>query len=143
MKTIKIKYFNSSMPELTKINKGDWIDLRAAETVKLKKGEYKLIRLGIGMELPKGCEAHVLPRSSTPNKFGIICANSMGIIDNSYCGNTDEWKFPAIAIRDTVIQVGDRICQFRIVRNQPKIKFKKVFKLKEESRGGIGSTGRA
>lgn len=143
-KTIEIKYFDKFLEKLTpveKISVGDWIDLRSAESVILSAGEYKLIRLGVGMILPDGYEAHVLPRSSTPSKFGIMCANSMGVIDNSYSGDADEWKFPAVAIRDTVIEKGDRIAQFRIVRNQPNIEFKIVERLNEKSRGGIGSTG--
>ena len=130
------------MAPLEKISVGDWIDLRAGETVTIKKGDYYLIRLGVGMILPDGYEALVLPRSSTPYKFGIMVANSMGVIDNSYCGDADEWKFPAVAIRDTVIKKGDRIAQFRIVENQPKLNFKTVENLKPKSRGGIGSTGK-
>ena len=139
--TIRLKYFTDGIGTIEKISVGDWIDLRAAETVELKKGDYYLIRLGVGMILPNGYEAHVLPRSSTPNKFGIILANSMGVIDNSYSGNDDEWRFPAYAIRDTVIHKGDRIAQFRIMENQPTIRLKIVDQLNEISRGGIGSTG--
>ena len=142
--SIKIKYFDA-LPEfmnVQKISKGDWIDLRASERVELKAGEYYLIPLGVGMILPDGYEAHIVPRSSTPSKFGIMCANSMGIIDNSYSGDNDEWKFPAVAIRDTIIEKGDRICQFRLMRNQPPIEFIEVEKLNDISRGGIGSTGK-
>ena len=138
---IYIKYFEDIEP-VEKISVGDWIDLRAAERVEMKKGDYALIRLGVGMILPDGYEAHVLPRSSTPSKFGIILANSMGVIDNSYSGDNDEWKFPAVAIRDTVIEKGDRIAQFRLMENQPKIEFVTVDRLNENSRGGIGSTGK-
>ena len=141
-KTIKIKYFDQEIEKIQKISKGDWIDLRCAERVELKAGEYKLLRLGVGMILPDGYEAHVLPRSSTPSKFGIILANSMGVIDNSYSGDADEWRFPAVAIRDTVIEKGDRIAQFRIMKNQPRIIFEEVEHLNEVSRGGIGSTGK-
>lgn len=141
--TIKIKYFDDEIQKIEKIKVGDWIDLRSADTVRISAGEYKLIRLGVGMILPKGYEAHVLPRSSTPSKFGIIMANSMGVIDNSYAGDEDEWRFPAVAIQDTLIIKGDRIAQFRIVRNQPRIKFEIVEHLKAISRGGIGSTGKA
>ena len=140
-KTIKIKYF-ADIEKLNKINVGDWIDLRSAERVELKAGDYKLLRLGVGMILPYGYEAHVLPRSSTPSKFGIIMANSMGVIDNSYSGDADEWKFPAVALRDTVIEKGERIAQFRIVKNQQSIKFETVEHLNDISRGGIGSTGK-
>ena len=139
---IKIKYFDQEIEKIQKISKGDWIDLRVAERVELKAGEYRLLRLGVGMILPDGYEALVLPRSSTPSKFGIILANSMGVIDNSYSGDADEWRFPAVAIRDTVIEKGDRIAQFRIVKNQPGIKFEVVDHLNEISRGGIGSTGK-
>jgi len=143
METIKIKYFDQEIEKIEKINKGDWIDLRSAETVALKKGEYYLIRLGVGMILPDGYEAHIVPRSSTPSKFGIMCVNSMGVIDNSYSGDADEWMFPSVALRDTVIMKNDRICQFRIVKNQPEIIFNEVDHLGEKSRGGIGSTGKA
>jgi dUTP pyrophosphatase len=141
-KRIRVKYFVKGIDPLEKIGVGDWIDLRAGETVEMKKGDYYLIRLGVGMILPEGYEALVLPRSSTPYKFGIMVANSMGVIDNSYCGDADEWKFPAVAIRDTVIRKGDRIAQFRIVENQPRLVFETVSNLKAESRGGIGSTGK-
>ena len=141
-KIIKIKYFDQEIEKIQKISQGDWIDLRCAERVELKAGEYKLLRLGVGMILPDGYEAHVLPRSSTPSKFGIILANSMGVIDNSYSGDADEWRFPAVAIRDTVIEKGDRIAQFRIMKNQPQIIFEEVEHLNEVSRGGIGSTGK-
>ena len=140
--TIPIKYFDNEIDKIEKIPVGDWIDLRSAETVGLKQDELKYIRLGVGMILPPGFEAHVLPRSSTPKKFGIICANSMGIIDNSYSGDADEWCFPAVAIRDTVIHKNDRIAQFRIVRNQPRFEFEIVDHLNDVSRGGFGSTGR-
>ena len=141
-KRIRVKYFVKGLEPLEKISVGDWIDLRAGETVTIKKGDYYLIRLGVGMILPEGYEALVLPRSSTPYKFGIMVANSMGVIDNSYCGDADEWKFPAIAIRDTVIHKGDRIAQFRIIENQPRLRFQTVTALKANSRGGIGSTGK-
>ena len=138
---IKIKYFDKEIDKLEKIAKGDLIDLRSAETVEMKAGEYRLIKLGIGIKLPKGFEAHVYPRSSTFKNFGIILANSVGIIDNSYCGDDDQWCFPAIALRDTIIHKNDRICQFRIMENQPKLEFVEVDKLDDVSRSGIGSTG--
>lgn len=139
---IRVKYFDPEIEKLNKIAVGDWIDLRSAENVELKAGDYYTIRLGVGMILPDGYEAHVLPRSSTPGRFGIMCANSMGIIDNSYSGDADEWQFPAVALRDTIIKKGDRIAQFRITRNQPVITFETVDHLNEISRGGIGSTGK-
>lgn len=137
---IKIKYFTDIEP-VAPISKGDWIDLRAAEDVSLKSGEFRLIRLGVGMILPEGYEAHIAPRSSTFKKFGIIAANSVGVVDNSFCGEEDEWRFPSIALRDTEIKKGDRICQFRIMENQPEIEFETVDKLSDVSRGGFGSTG--
>lgn len=141
MKTIKIKYFDKEIDKIEKINKGDLIDLRAAETVEMKKGDFKLIKLGVGMKLPDGYKANLYPRSSTYKNFGIILANSVGQIDNSYSGDSDEWRFPAIALRDTVIHKNDRICQFEIQKIQPVIEFIEVEHLDERSRGGIGSTG--
>lgn len=143
MQKIKIKYFNDQVEKLRYIdNKSDWIDLRAAVTVELKAGEFKLIPLGIAMELPVGYEAHVVPRSSTFKNFGILQTNSTGIIDESYSGDNDQWFFPALAMRDTIINVNDRICQFRIVEHQPKIEFTEVETLGNEDRGGHGSTGK-
>lgn len=139
---IRIKYISDAIEKLEYIDgKSDWIDLRAAETVQMKAGEFKLIPLGIAMELPEGYEAHVVPRSSTFKNFGIIQTNSMGIIDESYCGDHDQWFFPALAMRDTIIQVNDRICQFRIMKHQPKIEFTEVELLGNKDRGGHGSTG--
>lgn len=141
--TISIKYLTDSIDKLTYIDgKSDWIDLRAAETVDMEPMEFKLISLGIAMQLPAGYEAHVIPRSSTFKNFGIIQANSMGLIDESYCGDNDQWYFPAIALRKTTIRTNDRICQFRIVKHQPQIEFREVDNLNNESRGGIGSTGK-
>ena len=140
LESIKIKYF-TDIERIEKISQGDWIDLRAAETVSLSKGEFKLISLGVGMILPDGYEAHIVPRSSTFKKFHVIQTNHMGIIDNSYCGEQDEWKFPALAVEDTIINKNDRICQFRIVKKQPEIVFEQVEKLSDTSRGGFGSTG--
>ena len=142
METIKIKYHSDKIDKLTYIDgKSDWIDLRAAEDVELKAGEFKLIKLGVGMKLPQGYEAHIVPRSSTFKNFGIIQTNHQAVIDNSYCGDEDEWRYPVYALRDTVIRKNDRICQFRIVENQPKLIFDEVDNLDAVSRGGIGSTG--
>ena len=138
---IKIKYF-SDVERIEKIENGDWIDLRSAEDVSMKAGEFKLIKLGVGMILPHEFEAHVVPRSSTFKNWGIIQANSMGVIDNSYSGENDQWHFPAIAMRDTEIKKNDRICQFRIVRRMDNVDIVKVDHLNEISRGGIGSTGK-
>ena len=140
-KTIKIKYFTDKIDKISKIEKGDWIDLRAAETVELKVGEFKLIPLGVAMQLPEGYEAHVVPRSSTFKNFGVIQTNHQGVIDNSYCGDNDQWFMPVLAMRDTKINVNDRICQFRIVDKQPKIVFEEVLELGNNDRGGHGSTG--
>lgn len=142
MEQIKIKYFTDKIDRLDYIDgKSDWIDLRAAEEVTLKAGEFKLIPLGVAMQLPEGYEAHLLPRSSTYKNFGIIQTNSCGIVDGSYCGDDDMWRMPALAVRDTVIHVNDRIAQFRIYKNQPKIVFEEVESLGNANRGGFGSTG--
>lgn len=141
MKKITIKYFDKELEQITINKNGDWIDLRASDTTSIKRGEFKLIPLGVGMILPKGYEAHIVPRSSTFKNFGIIQTNHQGVIDNSYSGDNDEWKFPAYATRDTLITKGDRICQFRIVKRQPKIRFNIVDKLRDISRGGFGSSG--
>ena len=143
MEIIKIKSFSDKIERLRYLpGKSDWIDLRAAEEVALKKGEYKLIPLGVAMELPKGYEAHVIPRSSTYKNFGLLQTNSCGLIDESYCGDNDQWFFPALAMRDTVIHVNDRICQFRIMEHQPAVVFEETKELSGEDRGGFGSTGR-
>ena len=143
METIKIKYFSDKIEKLRYIDgKSDWIDLRASENVTLKNGEFKLIPLGVAMELPKGYEAHIVPRSSTYKNFGIIQANHCGVIDGSYCGDNDMWSMPVIALRDTEIHVNDRICQFRIFKNQPAIEFDEVSHLEGEDRGGFGTTGK-
>ena len=142
MVELKIKYFTDIDPIKYIDGKSDWYDLRAAEDVEMKAGDFKLIKLGIGIALPKGYEAHVAPRSSTFKNFGIIQANSMGIIDETYSGDNDQWMFPAIALRDTVIHKNDRICQFRIMEHQPPINFLTVEHLEGTDRGGFGSTGK-
>lgn len=142
METIRIKYFTDKIERLDYIDgKSDWIDLRASEEVSLKAGEFKLIPLGVAMQLPKGYEAHLVPRSSTFKTWGIIQTNSMGVIDCSYCGDNDMWRMPVYATRDTVIHVNDRIAQFRIVENQPVIRFEEAESLGNADRGGFGSTG--
>ena len=142
-KNIKVKYFSDKVSKLEYIaGKSDWIDLRAAEDVELKQGDFKLIPLGIAMQLPKGYEAHIVPRSSTFKNFGVIQANHMGMVDESYCGDNDQWYFPAIALRDTSIKAGDRICQFRIMEHQPQLIFEAVDTLGNEDRGGFGTTGK-
>ena len=143
METIRIKYFTDKIETLRYIDgKSDWIDLRAAEDVTLKAGEFKLIPLGVAMQLPKGYEAHIVPRSSTFKNFGIIQTNHQGVIDCSYCGDNDQWFMPVYALRDTQIHLNDRICQFRIMENQPKINFDEVEALDGTDRGGFGSTGK-
>ena len=150
VKSIKIKYFEGAN-KLKSIEKGDWIDLYANKEIFIPKGQRAMIPLGIAMELPKGYEAHIVPRSSTFKTWGIILVNSIGIIDNSYNGDNDQWHFPAYCLESrtivdgregTLIQKGDRICQFRIVENQPSIEFIEVESLGNEDRGGLGSTGR-
>lgn len=138
---IKVKYFDDEIDKLEKISKGDWIDLRASETIELKQFDFAIIPLGVGMKLPEGYEAHVVPRSSTYKKWGVIQANSKGVIDNSYSGNDDQWGLPVVALRDTVINKNDRICQFRIIESMPKVEIKTVEFLDEVNRGGFGSTG--
>lgn len=141
MKTIKIKLLrgiNTVSPQ----ENSDWIDLRAAVDVRMEAGEYKAIPLGAAIELPKGYEAIIAPRSSTCKHFGILLANSIGVIDESYKGDGDEWHFPALAVRSTEIHAGERICQFRIIKHQPEYRLKWVDHLGNKDRGGIGSTGR-
>lgn len=141
MKTIKIKYLSDKIDKLEKITKGDWIDLRAAEDITMKAGEFRLIPLGVAMQLPEGYEAHIVPRSSTFKNFGIIQTNHQGVVDSSYCGDNDQWYMPSYALRDTQIHANDRICQFRIMENQPEIIFEETQELGVPDRGGIGSTG--
>ena len=137
---IKIKYFTDIQP-IEKIEKGDFIDLRSAEDIDLDAGDFAIIKLGVGMKLPEGYEAHIVPRSSTYKKWGIIQTNSVGIVDNSYSGDNDQWMMPVLAMRDTHISKNDRICQFRIVEKQPDVVFTVVEKLDDTSRGGFGTTG--
>lgn len=138
---ILIKYADDEIVRLEKIAIGNWVDMRSAKDVTIKKGEFALIPLGVAMKLPDGFEAHVVPRSSTFKNFGVIQTNHMGVIDNSYSGNDDWWFFPAFALRDTEIHKNDRICQFRIEKVQPNIEFEEVDELSSISRGGHGSTG--
>lgn len=140
---LQIKYHNPHIDKIQKYEKGDWIDLRAAETVSLKKGETRLISLGVSIRLPEGYEAHIAPRSSTFRNWGIIQTNSVGVVDESYCGDGDIWMIPVLAVRDTVIRENDRICQFRIVQKMPDFVITEVHALGSEDRGGFGSTGKA
>lgn len=143
MEKIRIKYFTDEIEKLDYIDgKSDWIDLRASEEVELKAGDFKLIPLGVAMQIPEGYEGHLAPRSSTFKTWGLIQTNSVGVIDCSYCGDDDMWCMPVYATRDTVVHVNDRVAQFRIIENQPKIVFEEVESLGNESRGGFGSTGK-
>lgn len=142
LQNIRIKYHNPTVPKIEKIEQGDWIDLRAARGYHLKPGDFRLIDLGVSMKLPEGYEAHLAPRSSAFKKYGIIQTNSVGVIDASYCGDDDVWMMPVYATREADIFAGDRICQFRIVRNQPPVEFEEVESMDSDNRGGFGSTGR-
>ena len=140
---LKIRYHSDQIEKLDYIaGKSDWIDLRSAEDVDLNKGEFRLISLGVSIQLPKGYEAVIVPRSSTFQNFGVIQTNHMGVIDETYCGDNDLWKMPVLAVRDTQIRINDRICQFRIQKHQPQIVFAQTERLGNPDRGGIGSTGR-
>lgn len=142
MEKLKVKYFDGSMDKLSYIEgKSDWIDLRASETIHLNKGDSALIPLGVAIALPKGYEAYIAPRSSTFKNYGLIQTNSIGIIDCSYCGDNDMWKMPVYATKDTVVNKNDRICQFRIQRNQSVLEFEECTSLGGADRGGFGSTG--
>lgn len=141
MNEILVRYHNDNIDKIEELSKGDWIDLRAAETVELKAGDFKIISLGVSMKLPEGYEAHIVPRSSTFKKWGILQTNHMGVIDNSYSGDNDIWGMPVLAMRDTVINENDRICQFRIVERMGHIQMTEVDHLGGADRGGFGSTG--
>ena len=151
MKEIKIKYFDDELERLHYIDgKSDWIDLRAAEDTIIQEGEFKLIPLGVAMQLPEGYEAHVAPRSSTFKNYGLVMTNSVGVVDASYCGSDDVWFMPVYCLqgkeiingrRATMVHKNDRICQFRIMKNQPQIQFEEVKELSDKNRGGHGSTG--
>ncbi len=143
MTEIKVKYFSEDVEPLRYVDgKSDWIDLAAAETVTLRAGEYRLIPLGVAIALPEGYEAHLVPRSSTFKNYGILQTNSMGVVDSSYCGDNDQWRMPVYATRDVTIEKGARIAQFRIMENQPQLKFLRVEHLEGPDRGGFGSTGK-
>ena len=138
---LKVKYFDKEIEKIKKINKGDWIDLRSAADMFLTKGQFALIPLGVGMVLPEGYEAHIAPRSSTFKNWKILQVNSVGIVDNSYSGDTDQWMMPVFATEDTEIKKNDRICQFRIIEKMPELEIEEVEHLNDKSRGGFGSTG--
>lgn len=139
---IKIKYHTKFDKPIQAIEIGDWIDLKSAVTYEYKKGDFFLVNLGVSMELPKGYEALLAPRSSTFKKYGLIVSNSIGIIDNLYHSDDDVWMLPVYALRDGRVEKNDRVAQFRILENQPKIEFEVVEHLNNKPRGGFGSTGR-
>ena len=136
---MKVKINTHGGPLLAK--HGEWIDLYAGEDIHMKKDEFKIISLGVSMELPEGYYAQIVPRSSTCKNYGIFMANSIGIIENNYCGDDDIWGFPAVAIRDTEIKKGTRICQFRLEKQEVEVEFEQVDHLEKANRGGFGSTG--
>ena len=143
MEELKVKYFTEGLDELCYVDgKSDWIDLRCAEDITLEAGEFRLIPLGVAIALPEGYEAHIVPRSSTFKNYGILQANSMGVVDCSYCGDNDLWRMPAYATRPVTIEKNARICQFRLMRNQPQLQFTRVEHLDGPDRGGFGSTGK-
>lgn len=139
---LKVRYLEADLPPLAYVEgKSDWIDLRAARDVSFEAGEFQLIPLGIAVQLPEGYEAHVAPRSSTFKNYGLLQVNSVGVVDSSYCGDGDEWFVPMLATRPVTVHKGDRICQFRVMENQPPLVFIPVEHLEGEDRGGFGSTG--
>ena len=143
MEEIKVKYFTNDIDELCYVDgKSDCIDLHLAEEVTLKAGEFRLLPLGVAIALPEGYEAHIVPRSSTFKNYGILQTNSMGVVDCSYCGDNDQWRMPVYATRDVTIEKNARICQFRIMQNQPPLRFTRVERLDGPDRGGFGSTGK-
>lgn len=143
MMEIKVRYLCDGLDPLRYVDgKSDWIDLQLAESVTLRAGEFRLLPLGVAIALPEGYEAHVVPRSSTFKNYGILQANSMGVVDNSYCGDNDQWRFPAYATRDVTLEKGLRLCQFRVMEHQPRLDFIAVDHLDGQDRGGFGSTGR-
>lgn len=140
-KIITIKYHVKGLEPVKQAHPFEWCDLRSAETIELKKGDFKLIDLGVSIALPEGYEAILAPRSSTFKNYGTLMVNSVGVIDFLYRGNEDRWMMPVYATRDTVINKNDRICQFRIQECQPPLNFIEVDDMESENRGGHGSTG--
>lgn len=142
MLEIKVKYLTDKIDKIEKINIGDWIDLRCAADVSLKKGEVKYIPLGVAMQLPEGYEGWLTSRSSMAKKFHIQHVDDLGVIDNSYCGDGDQWHLPVVALEDCELHINDRICQFRIHKVMPEVKIVEVETLGNPDRGGLGSTGK-
>jgi len=139
---ILVKYFKADTKRIARIEKGDWIDLSSDDTIHLSPGDFKLVPLGIAVKLPIGYEAHLAPRSSTFKNWGVIQTNGVGIVDESYCGDGDQWFMPVYATRETTINRGDRICQFRIVQKMPIVNIIEAEKMEDKNRGGHGSTGK-
>ena len=121
---------------------GAWIDLRAVEDYEYKAGDTLMIDLGVNIKLPEGNEGLLVVRSSTFKKYGIIQTNSIGIIEDNYCGNDDIWMLPVYALRDGKIKKGDRVCQFRVHKVMDDVNFTIVDDMGVPNRGGLGSTGR-
>lgn len=138
---IKVKYLNKKCV-INWNDKGDWIDLRSADNLAFPKGSHGIIHLGVAIELPEGYEAIIAPRSSTYKRWGLIQTNGIGVIDHTYCGDNDEWGMPVYATRDVCIMEGDRVCQFRIQKVQPRFTIEEVRVLGNADRNGFGSTGK-
>ncbi|EHK2326991.1 deoxyuridine 5'-triphosphate nucleotidohydrolase [Clostridium perfringens] len=150
---IRIKYFDKAT-KLKKITKGNWIDVYANKDVFVKCGERAMVPLGFALELPEGWEGHLAPRSSTFKTWGIIQTNSVGVVDDTYIGDNDQWHMPVYClqgkdlesengqeIKGTWIRKGDKIGQFRIMEVMPEIEFEEVESFGNEDRGGFGTTG--
>ena len=137
---IKVKYHNPDLKEIEVNPFGNFVDLRAAETVQLKKGDFRLIDLGISTELPAGYWGQLVVRSSVFKNYGLIQTNGFGVIDTTYNGEDDHWMLPVYATRDTEVKLNDRIAQFRLVKDQP-FAIMEVEHLSDEARGGFGSSG--
>ena len=150
---IRIKYFDKAT-KLKKITKGNWIDVYANKDVFVKCGERAMVPLGFALELPEGWEGHLAPRSSTFKTWGIIQTNSVGVVDDTYIGDNDQWHMPVYClqgkeiesengeeVKGTWIRKGDKIGQFRIMEVMPEIEFEEVESFGNKDRGGFGTTG--
>lgn len=150
---LRIKYFENAT-KLTKITKGNWIDVYANKDVFVEVNERAMIPLGFALELPNGWEGHLAPRSSTFKTWGIIQTNSVGVVDDTYIGDNDQWHMPVYCLQGkdniivdgvkksgTWIKKGDKIGQFRIMEVMPNIEFEEVEHLENDNRGGFGTTG--
>ncbi|ABG85823.1 dUTP diphosphatase [Clostridium perfringens] len=150
---IRIKYFDNAT-KLKKITKGNWIDIYANKDIFVKCGERAMVPLGFALELPEGWEGHLAPRSSTFKTWGIIQTNSVGVVDDTYIGDNDQWHMPVYClqgkdiesengeeVKGTWIRKGDKIGQFRIMEVMPEIEFEEVESFGNKDRGGFGTTG--